>query len=60
MPIYEYECEKCGNRFENFRLFSGTEKNIKCPKCGAEKPKRIMSSIAKSSSDNSCDTRSYG
>lgn len=32
MPIYEYECEKCGNKFE---ILSGynCKKVEKCPKC---------------------------
>lgn len=32
MPTYEYECEKCGYRFERFQ--SMTDKPLKtCPKC---------------------------
>ena len=35
MPTYEYECEKCGHRFEKFQNMS--EKPVKsCPKCKAE------------------------
>jgi putative FmdB family regulatory protein len=58
MPIYEYECEKCGEKFEDFRWPNEDEKSLKFPKCGAEKPKRKMSSA--NSSSNSCETRSYG
>src|SRR5271166_5120806 len=33
MPLYEYECEKCGHRFEKIQKFS--DKMIKkCPECG--------------------------
>ena len=33
MPIYEYECKKCGHRFEKILKFS--DKPIKkCPDCG--------------------------
>lgn len=42
MPIYEFECEKCGHRFEEV-VFKNTEKVI-CPDCGAEKVKKLMSS----------------
>jgi putative FmdB family regulatory protein len=32
MPTYEYECEKCGNRFEAFQRM--TDPPLKsCPKC---------------------------
>jgi putative FmdB family regulatory protein len=34
MPLYEYECTKCGHRFEKIQKFS--DKPVKkCPKCGA-------------------------
>jgi len=33
MPLYEYQCEKCGHRFEKLRKFS--DRPIKkCPECG--------------------------
>lgn len=34
MPIYEYECEKCGHRFEKIRKFSDPPLD-ECPKCGS-------------------------
>jgi putative FmdB family regulatory protein len=60
MPIYEYECEKCGDKFEYFLRWGGDEKNVKCPKCGSENPKRVISSVAHKSSGSSCGTHSYG
>ena len=32
MPIYEYECEKCGHRFEKIQKFSDPLVDT-CPKC---------------------------
>lgn len=32
MPTYEYECEKCGHRFELFQSMS-EEPRKRCPKC---------------------------
>jgi len=33
MPLYEYQCEKCGHRFEKIQKFS--DKMVKkCPDCG--------------------------
>ena len=33
MPLYEYQCQKCGHRFEKIQKFS--DKPIKkCPECG--------------------------
>lgn len=43
MPIYEYECDKCREKFEKMRSFSDDDKDLKCPKCGAEHPKRSIS-----------------
>lgn len=51
MPIYEYECEKCGERFEHFHGFGEVKKEPKCPKCKADKPKRLMSAPAKGTSE---------
>ena len=33
MPLYEYECKKCGHRFEKIQLFSDPMLK-KCPECG--------------------------
>ncbi|MBN2054871.1 zinc ribbon domain-containing protein [bacterium] len=35
MPIYEYKCRNCGNRFELMQTFSAG-KTATCPKCGQE------------------------
>jgi putative FmdB family regulatory protein len=32
MPTYEYECEKCGHRFEVFQSMSEPPRK-RCPKC---------------------------
>jgi putative FmdB family regulatory protein len=33
MPLYEYECDACGHRFEKIRMYSDPPLN-ECPKCG--------------------------
>ena len=33
MPLYEYECNACGDRFERIQLFSDPLEK-KCPACG--------------------------
>lgn len=42
MPIYEYQCPKCGNVFEEWVKSSEAHKDEPCPKCGTPSP-RIMS-----------------
>ena len=41
MPIYEYQCERCGNGFEKWQKFSDPVAD-KCPTCG-EKSRRLIS-----------------
>ncbi|HIE17090.1 MAG TPA: zinc ribbon domain-containing protein [Dehalococcoidia bacterium] len=54
MPIYEFECVKCGWRFEARRRIDDSDSEVKCPKCGAENPKRVFSVFATGFSSSSC------
>ena len=45
MPIYEYECGACGARHEFIQKFSDGPKR-KCPACGANRLKRLVSAAA--------------
>ena len=54
MPIYEYECTKCGERFELRRSIADSDSEIRCPNCGAEYPRRVLSVFAMSSSGEAC------
>jgi len=44
MPMYEYVCEKCGEKFEKLVLSPATR--IACPRCGSTACERIYSSFA--------------
>ena len=44
MPLYEYECDACGHRFEVIQKFSDAPIEA-CPKCGAT-VRKLMSSPA--------------
>jgi putative FmdB family regulatory protein len=44
MPLYEYECDSCGHRFEVIQKFSDPLVDT-CPKCGSAVHK-LMSSPA--------------
>jgi putative FmdB family regulatory protein len=35
MPLYEYQCQKCGHRFERIQKFSDPMVK-KCPDCGGK------------------------
>jgi putative FmdB family regulatory protein len=46
MPIYEFECEKCRNRFEE--LLSAGAEDPACPECGS-RARRLLSPVSPSS-----------
>jgi putative FmdB family regulatory protein len=60
VPIYEYQCKKCGEKFEKLvRSMSSTDA-VKCPECGSEQTARALSvfavaseGAAKGATDNS-------
>ena len=45
MPLYEYECESCHNRFERIQKFSDPPIEM-CPTCGKGPVKKLLSSPA--------------
>lgn len=44
MPIFEYLCEDCGNKFE--KLVRNGGNGVKCPSCGQEHLKQQFSTFA--------------
>lgn len=49
MPIYEYKCDKCGERFEE--IVFGSDSSLACPKCQSKDVERQMSCFASFGSD---------
>jgi putative FmdB family regulatory protein len=45
MPLYEYECEACGSRFEKIRKFADPPLEV-CDKCGKGPVRKLISSPA--------------
>ena len=43
MPIYEFECEGCGEVFEEL-VAAGAA--APCPECGSERTRRLMSTVS--------------
>ena len=43
MPIYEFECEECGVRFEE--LVAAGETSA-CPECGSSQTRRLLSGVS--------------
>ncbi len=46
MPLYEYQCPKCGENFDKIVSFSEADKVPVCPNCGAEDTKKKISAGA--------------
>jgi len=45
MPIYEYQCTQCGERFEVRQSVGEDGSKLSCPKCQVQNPKRVISSF---------------
>jgi putative FmdB family regulatory protein len=45
MPLYEYQCESCQERFERIQKFSDPPPDV-CPKCGNGPVRKLPSSPA--------------
>ncbi len=43
MPIYEYVCMDCGNRFELIRPMSQANDSARCAACGGSQTRRKLS-----------------
>ena len=46
MPIYEYRCKACGEKFEALRPVGDTGRTVSCPACGQKKPEKLPSVFA--------------
>jgi putative FmdB family regulatory protein len=44
MPIYEFECEECGVRFEE--LLAAGEAAARCGACGSTRTRRLISGVS--------------
>jgi putative FmdB family regulatory protein len=59
MPIFEYRCKNCGEKFETL-VFSSQTEPVKCEKCGSEQTEKLMSTFASSGVSNSSGSYSGG
>jgi len=53
MPIYEYKCKNCGDKFELKLGVFHNKNEEKCPKCGGQNIERVFSAISSQSSGSS-------
>jgi putative FmdB family regulatory protein len=43
MPIYEYRCQECGEKFEKLVRSSAQADEVECPRCHQVHVKRLLS-----------------
>jgi putative FmdB family regulatory protein len=53
MPIYEYRCNDCGNRFEILQRLGQGADGVHCPSCGEERIEKQFSTFASSTAEPS-------
>jgi len=53
MPIFEYECEKCGAKFEEL-ISSSKQDEVTCPECGSREVTKLFSTF--SGGSGTCST----
>ena len=60
MPIFEYQCEKCGHHMDVLvKSYDQKGSSVSCEKCGSKATKRVIASFSvghDSSSAGSCPT----
>lgn len=57
MPLYEYECKNCKEKFEELVQSANSSKTPSCPSCGSnetEKKLSVFGSLGGSSSKAGC------
>ncbi|MDR5682667.1 MAG: zinc ribbon domain-containing protein [Armatimonadota bacterium] len=56
MPMYEYACAECGQRFERLVPSSADADRMTCEHCGATEVRRLVSvfATAKANGDGGC------
>jgi len=60
MPVYEYECQDCGTRFEKLVRLGDSSGEVVCPKCQSEAVERLISVFGRVGSSLSSSSWSPG
>jgi putative FmdB family regulatory protein len=54
MPIYEYQCDACGQQFEKLTSYAKADK-MSCVHCASEKTRRLLSKFGVSAGSKPAD-----
>lgn len=44
MPLFDFECRECGHKFDLI-ISNADKETARCPQCGAQNPKQLLSSF---------------
>jgi putative FmdB family regulatory protein len=50
MPIFEFQCNSCGHRFEELIVGGADDSDVRCPKCRQPNVEKLLSVFAGSGS----------
>ena len=53
MPIYEFQCDNCGQAFEELVFSSSAIDQLTCPECGSQEIHKLISTFASKVSSGS-------
>ena len=56
MPLFEYECQECGMKFEELRMSGEGNDEVRCPQCSAVTIVKLFSSFSSGSSSTTNNT----
>lgn len=58
MPIFEYRCEKCGNKFDKFyrNLEEESREKMACPSCDSDRLRKLVSLFGLGGNTAGCST----
>jgi putative FmdB family regulatory protein len=60
MPLYEFTCNDCRQKFEKLCSFSSAGGGVTCPKCQGTNTKKALSAFAARSKGSNGGTSSVG
>ena len=52
MPLYDYQCDKCSEKFEVHQCYGQDGSKLKCPKCGEPNPRKLITGFSTSGSSS--------
>ncbi len=53
MPIYEYRCQHCEERFEQLVPLRAEHPPVTCPRCGTQEIRKLLSAFSTTESNRS-------